>query len=398
VVSGEELARRKNYDCLAWHSSIWRTRLRRKRRNDQMTRLEHPLSLRKRSDTRSARRAVTIGLVNNMGDEALKVTERQFGQLVSMSAGDIDVQLRLFAFGRTPRSSRALEYVTAHYEPARSAMDGKLDALIITGSQPYAARLSGEPYWEELIELIDWAKEHTASTILSCLAAHAGVLYFDGIERRPLSEKYTGVFAFQAQRDHPLAGERGGARLTPHSRYNGLLQSDLEFAGYDILTSSPVHGVDSFIKSFGAQFVFLQGHPEYEANSLAREYRRDVGLYLRGETDQRPVRPKGYFAAEAETELCTLGLQPGSASVGLAIEDLSKIEALAPTEAPWRDAAISFYHSWIEAVTATSCCSSTNDAETPTFQAGGGRERTLLAADCPNRNSVNRMSGRRSCP
>ncbi len=122
-----------------------------------MTVLEHPLSSRKRPETRSARRDVTIGLVNNMGDEALKVTERQFGQLVSVSAGDIEVRLRLFAFGRTPRSPRALEYITARYEPARSAMDGELDALIVTGAQPRAARLNDEPYWEELIELIDWA-------------------------------------------------------------------------------------------------------------------------------------------------------------------------------------------------------------------------------------------------
>src|SRR5271166_3804383 len=291
-----------------------------------MTVLEHPLSSRKRPETRSARRAVTIGLVNNMGDEALKVTERQFGQLVSMSAGDIEVQLRLFAFGRTPRSPRALEYITARYEPARSATDGELDALIITGAQPRAARLNDEPYWEELIELIDWAKEHIASTILSCLAAHAGVLYLDGIERRPLSEKCTGVFAFQAQRDHPLAGEKGRARLTPHSRYNGLLQSDLEFAGYDVLTSSPVHGVDSFVKSFGAQFVFLQGHPEYEANSLAKEYRRDMGSYLRGETDNRPARPKGYFAPEAEIELRLMERRPCEDSGRPVMEDLAKIE------------------------------------------------------------------------
>jgi homoserine O-succinyltransferase/O-acetyltransferase len=319
-----------------------------------MKALEHPPRSGTRPEPRSARQVVTIGLVNNMGDEALKVTERQFGRLVRMSAGDIDVQLRLFAFRRTPRSPRALEYVTARYAPASSAMDGDLDGLIITGAQPRAARLSEEPYWEELIELIEWAKEHTASTILSCLAAHAGVLHLDGVERRPLPEKCTGVFAFQAQRDHPLVGERGRARLTPHSRYSGLLQSDLEFAGYDVLTSSPVHGVDSFTKSVGSQFVFLQGHPEYEANSLAREYRRDMGLYLYGETDRSPARPKGYFAAEAETELRALERRPREDSRRLAMVALSKIDALAPTEAPWRDAAISFCRSWIETiVTAT---------------------------------------------
>jgi homoserine O-succinyltransferase len=318
---------------------------------------------------------VTIGLVNNMGDEALKVTERQFAQLINWSAGDVDVRLRLFALRRTPRSPRALEYVATRYQPASSAMDGELDALIITGAQPRAVRLDQEPYWEELIELIDWAKEHTASTILSCLAVHAAVLHLDGIERRPLPDKLTGVFAFQAQRDHPLAGEKGRARVTPHSRYNGLFQSDLELAGYDVLTSSPIHGVDSFIKSFGAQFVFLQGHPEYEANSLAREYRRDMGPYLRGETDKRPARPKGYFAAEAEMELSVLERRPGEDSGGQVIEDLSKIEALAPTEAPWRDAAISFYRGWIEAILTATHRKSTNapEAELPIFADVSGR-------------------------
>jgi homoserine O-succinyltransferase/O-acetyltransferase len=346
-----------------------------------MIALDQPPRLRRRPEPRSARRAVTIGLVNNMGDEALKVTERQFAQLISLSARDVDVRLRLFALKRTPRSPRALEYVAARCQPAVAAMDGELDALIITGAQPRAARLDQEPYWEELIELIDWAKEHTASTILSCLAAHAGVLHLDGIERRPLPEKCTGVFAFQAQCDHPLAGEKGRARVTPHSRYNGLLQSELEFAGYDVLTSSPVHGVDSFTKSFGAQFVFLQGHPEYEANSLAKEYRRDMGPYLRGETDKRPARPKGYFAPEAEIELCALERRPSGDSGRQVMEDLSKIEALAPTEAPWRDAAISFYRNWIETILTLSRCKSTNapQAELRIFEDVSGRNNASSA-------------------
>ena len=312
--------------------------------------LEYSPGFRTQPQARLTRRAVTVGLINNMGDAALKVTERQFTDLVSMSAGDIDVQFRLFALERTPRSPRALEYLSARYDPASAAMEGDLDALIITGAQPRTARLSEEPYWEELIELIDWAKEHTASTILSCLAAHAAVLHLDGLERRPLPEKCTGVFVFAAQPDHPFAGWQKRAGLIPHSRYNGLSRSDLERAGYDILTSSHTHGVDSFTKCFGSQFVFLQGHPEYDANSLAREYRRDLGRYLRRETDRRPPRPKGYFNAEAEAELDALELwareEPGS----LPTEDLSIIDALAPTEAQWRDAAISFYRNWINMI------------------------------------------------
>jgi homoserine O-succinyltransferase/O-acetyltransferase len=293
---------------------------------------------------------ICVGLINNMGDQALKVTERQFGALVSEAAREINVRFRVFALGKTTRSSRALEYISAHYEPASAAMDGDLDALIITGAQPQADRLSDEPYWEELVQLIEWAKTNTASTILSCLAAHAAVLHLDGIERRPLPEKCAGVFAFEAQRAHPFIGEQGRVRLTPHSRYNGLLQSDLEQAGYAVLTSSPRHGVDSFTKRFGSQFVFLQGHPEYDANSLAREYRRDVDLYLRGETDRIPARPANYFGPEAEAELKAMDCQTRERHSGDQVRDLSIIEALAPAEPLWREAAVSFFRSWIEMV------------------------------------------------
>ena len=301
-----------------------------------------------RSRPAGERAGIAIGLINNMGDEALKATERQFGSLVSEAAGGIDVSLRVFALKSTRRSARALDYINARYEPASAAMDGDLDGLIITGAQPQADRLSDEPYWEELAEVIDWAKVHTTSTILSCLAAHAGVLYLDGVERRPLPEKCTGVFGFTAERTHSLVGKQNRMRLIPHSRYNGLSRSELEQAGYVILTSSPECGVDSFVKSFGSQFVFLQGHPEYDANSLAREYRRDMDRYLRGETEREPVRPRGYFEAKAEAELRAIERTAHGARCRTQINDLSIIDALAPAEPAWREAAIAFYRSWLE--------------------------------------------------
>src|SRR5271165_1875406 len=77
-----------------------------------------------------------------MGDEALKATERQFADLVAAAAGDIHVRLRVFALCRAPRSPGALEYVSARYEPASDLTDSKLDARIITGAEPRAARFN----------------------------------------------------------------------------------------------------------------------------------------------------------------------------------------------------------------------------------------------------------------
>ena len=293
---------------------------------------------------------ITIGLLNNMPDEALRVTEKQFKSLVYTVADGIDIDVRMFALRQMPRSSTACEYLDASCE-GMSVLDSDLDGLIVTGAAPSAARLEDEPYWRELSEIIEWAKTGTASTIFSCLAAHAGVWYLDRVERRALPEKLVGLFSFAVERDHRLVGRRGSLLVTPHSRYNGLLQSDLERAGYDVLASSPGAGIDIFTKSFGSEFVFLQGHPEYQANSLAREYRRDVGRYRLGEADRVPVMPKNYFSAEAEADLLALGRLAHDEACG-GLEKLATIEALAPSCAAWREQATSFYRNWIEAIVA----------------------------------------------
>ena len=70
-----------------------------------------------------------------------------------------------------------------------------------------------------------------------------------------------------------------------------------------MLTHSPEAGVDIFAKQFGSHFVFFQGHPEYEALSLEREYLRDVSRFLAGERDACPAVPAGYFDAETEERL-----------------------------------------------------------------------------------------------
>ena len=67
--------------------------------------------------------------------------------------------------------------------------------------------------------------------------------------------------------------------------------------GYRLLTRSAAAGADAFVREEqgGSLFVFFQGHPEYETDTLAREYRRDVGRFLRGEREHYPAAPEGYF-------------------------------------------------------------------------------------------------------
>ncbi len=68
------------------------------------------------------------------------------------------------------------------------------DALIVTGTEPAQVQLPYEPYWPYLARLLEWAATSVPTTLLSCLAAHASLLLFDGIERVPRPVKCSGVF------------------------------------------------------------------------------------------------------------------------------------------------------------------------------------------------------------
>src|SRR6185312_16103892 len=109
----------------------------------------------------------------------------------------------------------------------------------------------------------------------------AAVLHLDGVERKPLTEKCSGVFDCAKVRDDWLTQDISSSLKVSHSRLNELRAADLVMRGYRVLTESSEAGVDIFTKQLRSHFVFFQGHPEYDAMSLKREYRRDIGRFLR---------------------------------------------------------------------------------------------------------------------
>src|SRR5437763_6144741 len=144
-----------------------------------------------------------IGLLNNMPDSALQATERQYASLLQAAAGERLVRLHRYSLPSVVRSIEARAHIDTTYERAANLRQAGLDGLIVTGAEPKTERLSEEPYWGELTQIIDWAKTGTISTIWSCLAAHAAVLYLDGIERKRFAKKCSGVFASARHADDP---------------------------------------------------------------------------------------------------------------------------------------------------------------------------------------------------
>jgi homoserine O-succinyltransferase/O-acetyltransferase len=242
----------------------------------------------------SRRGDIAIGIVNNMPDTALAATERQFVGLLAAASGRTPIRVKLFALPSVPRGAAAQRHIADNYAPIEDLWNGDFDGLIVTGTEPRGA-LAGEPYWADFARLVDWAEANTVSAVWSCLAAHAAVLHLDGIDRVPFVDKCFGVFECQRTADHALTAAMGAQLQVPHSRWNDLPERALTACGYDVLSRAPDIGADIFVKSFRSVFVFLQGHPEYEPSTLAREYRRDVGRYLRGERETYPAQPLRYF-------------------------------------------------------------------------------------------------------
>jgi homoserine O-succinyltransferase len=242
-----------------------------------------------------------IGLINNMPDAALISTERQLFDLLDAAAERLVVRLHFYTMEATPRSEWGRDYVRRYYRSTDDLLNGSLDGIIVTGTEPRAASLTEEPYWPTFVQLVDWASENTASSVYSCLAVHGAVLHLDGVERHALPAKCIGVFAQKKTRNHPLMHNVPASFRIPHARWNEVQDSELASCGYSVLTKSAEAGVDCFVKQQKKSlFVHFQGHPEYDTQSLLGEYRRDMGRFLRGENEVCPTIPTGYFATEAE--------------------------------------------------------------------------------------------------
>jgi homoserine O-succinyltransferase/O-acetyltransferase len=205
---------------------------------------------------------IVIGLVNNMPDAALQSTENQFAGLLQEASGGQTVRLRFSSLPKLPRSPQALELTRDRYWPLAELLAAPLDALIVTGTEPRAPVLTEEPYWQHLVELLSFAREHTVASIWSCLAAHGAVLEMHGIERQRLPDKRCGVYLHDILKEHSLLDGVSAPLPMPHSRWNELPPAELRAAGYTLLSWSDETGADAFVREERSLLLFFQGHPE----------------------------------------------------------------------------------------------------------------------------------------
>jgi homoserine O-succinyltransferase len=245
-------------------------------------------------------RELHIGLLNMMPDAALEATERQFFRLIGESNQIAQFYLHPFTIPNLPRGKEGQAHIERYYETFEQIKSDGLDALIITGANVTGPELSTQPFWQPLNDVIDWAYENVTSTLCSCLATHAVLEFRYGQKRRPLGFKRWGVYSHKVvNRQHPLVVGVNTRFDVPHSRFNQVDREQFEAAKLHVLAESQEAGVHLAVSEDQFRLIFFQGHPEYDAISLLKEYKREVVLFFNNTHYNYPPIPQHYLSKQS---------------------------------------------------------------------------------------------------
>lgn len=239
-------------------------------------------------------RPLKIAILNLMPTK--DITETQLLRLLGNTPLQIEITLLTMASHESANTSK--EYLEAFYRTFESVKKDKYDGLIITGAPVENLPFEEVDYWEELTEIMDWSKSHVFSTLHICWGSQAALWHHYGVGKHKLEEKTFGVFSHLVLNPtHKLVRGFDESFLAPHSRHTTIYRQDIEkVAELEILAESEEAGV-FLVASKDGRSIFVSGHSEYDADSLAREYNRDKNKGLNIEV------PKNYFPDDNPKQL-----------------------------------------------------------------------------------------------
>jgi len=294
-------------------------------------------------------RELHIGFLNMMPDAALEATERQFFRLVGACNQIAQFHVHPFTITGLARSESAQAHIDQYYETFEQLQMDGLDALIISGANVTHAHLQDEDFWLPLTKVFEWAQENVTSTLCSCLASHAFVQHFYHLERTRLPKKCWGVYSHKiVERKHPLVAEINTRFDVPHSRFNQLAEQDLVALGIQPLVTSGEAGVHLAVSPDGFRTVLFQGHPEYDAISLLKEYKREVLRYISQEIEHYPPLPEHYFSPEVQTIFHQYAKQVIQAlHTQSTMPTFPEASILSQLDNTWRDTAKAVFNNWL---------------------------------------------------
>jgi homoserine O-succinyltransferase len=213
-----------------------------------------------------------VQLLRKLSNSPLQV-EVEFIRMVSHSAKNMDAS-----------------YLETFYRTFSEVKNRRFDGMIITGAPVETLEFESVDYWPELCEIFRWTTKNVHSTFHICWGAQAALYYYYGVPKHNLPKKCSGVFEHEILKTHsPLFFGFDDVFNMPHSRFTAVAKKDLlKVPELELMAESGQAGV-SVLKSDDNKRFFVLGHAEYDADTLSKEYFRDVNAGL------NPDVPQNYF-------------------------------------------------------------------------------------------------------
>ena len=177
-------------------------------------------------------------------------------------------------------------YTSTHTDPGHlkqfycvfdQIKDRHFDGMIITGAPLDYVKCEDTAYWKEVCEIMEWTKTHVHCTFHLCWGAYAGLYYHHGVEKRDLERKLFGVFPHKMLKStSPLFRGFNDVFMAPHSRATDVRLSDVEAVPELEVLAVTEGGSLTIAKTRDSRQFFVTCHAEYDQNTLALEYFRDM--------------------------------------------------------------------------------------------------------------------------
>jgi homoserine O-succinyltransferase/O-acetyltransferase len=218
-------------------------------------------------------------------------TETQMLRLLSNTPLQMEIELLQAATHTSKNTSE--DHLLEFYKTFDEVKENRYDGMVITGAPVEQISFDQVDYWPELCAIMEWTKTNVYSTLHICWGAQAGLFYHYGVPKYPLEEKMFGIFShINTEPTHPMMRGFDDIFWAPHSRHTEVRRADIEKAPeIDILSESEEAGLYMAAAKSGRQ-IFVTGHCEYDRDTLAREYFRDLDKGL-------PINlPRHYFPGD----------------------------------------------------------------------------------------------------
>ena len=218
-------------------------------------------------------RPLRVALLNLMPDKIRTETQ----MLRALGSTPLQVEVTLLRTSSYTGRNTPIAHLLAFYDTWDEIKDQTFDALVVTGAPVEQMAFEDVLYWEELTALMDWAERRVHSSFYICWGAQAALYHHYGVPKFPLEHKIFGVYSQRVtSRGTPVTVGFDDEFLMPVSRYTEVRLADVEkVADLDVLAISDRSGL-CMLEDRARRRIFVFNHLEYDADTLKREYFRDL--------------------------------------------------------------------------------------------------------------------------